>query len=96
MGDVSNCLKRHIKKFHCVVDAHLTFELDDDRSLLEDIFKQMISIIKIETQGYAITDVRDLINKKLLEKASVEVLIFLYYSTKVDAGPLQNWKWNSL
>ena len=74
----------------------MAFEVGDDRFLLEDIFKELISSIKIETQGYATSDVRDLINEKFCKKASGEVLQFLNYHTKVDLGPLQNLRWNSL
>ena len=73
----------------------MTFEVDNDRSLLEDRFKELFSIIKIETQGYALSDPRDLINEKLCEKASGEVLMFSYCCTKTDPGPLQNVRWNS-
>ena len=74
----------------------MTFEVDDDRSLLEDTFKELISSIKIETQGYALSDVRDLINEKLCEKASGEILMFSHYCTKAYPGPLQYVKWNSM
>lgn len=47
----------------------MAFELGDDRFLLEDIFKELISSIKIETQGYGISDVRDLINEKFCKKS---------------------------
>ena len=50
------------------VDALVTFEVGDDRSPLEDTFKSRISITKIGTQGYNLSDVRDLINVKLCEK----------------------------
>ena len=74
----------------------MAFEVGDDRFLLEDIFKELTSSIKTETEGYAISDVRDLINEKFCKKASGEVLQFLHYCTKVDLGPLQNLRWNSL
>ena len=61
-------VKRYIWKFQCV-DALMAFELGDDRFLLEDIFKELISSIKIETQGYGISDVRDLINEKFCKKS---------------------------
>ena len=98
MGDVhavdvmyhNNCLNRYIKKFQYHVDALMAFEVDDDRSLLEDTIKELISSVEIETQRYALSDVRDLINEKLCEKASGEILIFSYYCTKKDPGPLSN------
>ena len=65
----------------------MTFELDDDRSLLEDTYKELISNIKIETQGYALSDVRDLMNDQLYEKASDDILIFSHYCAKIDLGP---------
>ena len=54
----------------------MAFKVDDDRSLLEETFKNLISSIMIETQGYALSDVRDLINEKLCEKACAEILMF--------------------
>ena len=45
----NNCLNRCIKKFQYDVDALMTFEVNDDRSLLEDTSKELISVIKIET-----------------------------------------------
>lgn len=47
----------------------MAFEVGDDRFLLEDILKALISSIKIETQGYATSDVRDLINEKFCKKS---------------------------
>ena len=88
-----NCLK--IKKCQ-FVDALMAFEVDYDRSLLEDTLKELISSIKIETHGYALSDVRDLVNEKLCEKTSAEVLLFSHYCTKADSGPLQNLRWNYL
>ena len=89
-------MNRYIKKFQYDVDALITFEIDDVRYLLEDTFKELISSIKIETHGYALSDVRDLINEKLCEKASGEILMFSHYCTKADPGPLENVRWNSL
>ena len=65
----------------------MAFEVDDDRSLLEDTIKELISALKIETEGYALSDVRDLINEKLCEKASVDIM-FSHYCTKGDPEPL--------
>ena len=59
----------------------MTFEVDDDRSLIHS---------KIETQEYALSDVRDLINEKICEKASDDILMFSYCCTKTDLRPLQN------
>ena len=55
-----NCFNCYIKKFQYDVDAFITFEIDDDLSMLGDTFKDLIS--SIEIQGYALSDVRDLIN----------------------------------
>ena len=66
----------------------MAFEVDDDRSLLEDTIKELISALKIETEGYALSDVRDLINEKLCEKASVDIM-FSHYCTKGDPEPLR-------
>lgn len=74
----------------------MIFEVDNGRSVLQDTFKELISGITIETQGYAISNVRDLINKKLGEKASDDIVMFSHYSTKVDSGLLQNVRWNFL
>ena len=67
----------------------MAFEVDDDRSLLEDTIKELISAMKIETEGYALSDVRDLINEKLCEKASVDIIMFSHYCTKVNPEPLR-------
>lgn len=45
----NNYLNRYIKKFQYHVDALMAFEVDDDRTLLEDRFKELISDVKIWT-----------------------------------------------
>ena len=44
-----NSLNRYIKKFQYDIDALMAFEVDDDRFLLEDPFKELTFSIKIET-----------------------------------------------
>ena len=74
----------------------MTFGLDDDKSLLEDTSRELISCKKIETWGNALLDGRDLINEKLCEEVSGKILMFSHDCTKADPGPLQNVRWNSL
>ena len=69
----NNCLNRSIKRFQYDVEALMAFEVHDDRYLLQDTLKQLISGVEIETQWYALLDVRALINEKLCEKASGEI-----------------------
>ena len=45
----NNCLNRYIKKLWYDVDAVVAFEVDDDRPVLEDTFKELIPSVKIET-----------------------------------------------
>lgn len=66
----------------------MVFQIANDRSLVENIFKELISSIKIETQVYVLPNIRYLINEKLNEKATVENLTFFLYYTKVDPKPL--------
>ena len=66
----------YIKKFQYDTDALMTFEVGNDRSPLEDTFKELISIIKIGAQGYNLSDVGDLINVKLCEKLVVRFSCF--------------------
>ena len=66
-----NCMKRYLLQYQRNAEEIINYDDDDDDeyggtdSDLEEAFKQMISQLNIETNGYAISTSRDILNENL-------------------------------
>ena len=65
-----NCMKRYLLQYQRNAEEIINYDDDDDEyagtdSDLEEAFKQMISQLNIETNGYATSTCRDILNENL-------------------------------
>ena len=62
----NNCMNKYISKFQCNVEKLSADDFENPvKSNHEEAFNDMIGSLDIGTNGFALSDVRDTLNKKL-------------------------------
>ena len=63
----NNCMSKYISKFQRDIEKLLAddFENPEKNNHIEETFNDVIGSLDIGTNGYALSDVRDTLNKKL-------------------------------
>ena len=59
-----NSLNKYIKQLLLDVDALMSFEEENNNTLLENTFKDVISNLEIDKRGHALSYVKDVINER--------------------------------
>ena len=73
------CMEKYLIKFEREIEALLAedFGNKDETNIIKDTFKEVVATLNIDSNGYAISVVRDTLNKKL--KNIDQGKLFIYW-----------------